>query len=231
MFDGDASAKEDRMSRPATELEYLSRQVPSSVSALGPRRRSLLRAGLGAGLVGGLAACGEQPRILREGAVVENHTPGAGASSAPAALAGGEVRLGSNASDQVPKKTVAALAAGYTSQSGTTIKINTVEHNAFQENINTYLQGRPDDVFTWFAGYRMKFFAAQGLAGDLTDVWKSLDGYTDGFRKACTGDDAKQYLVPVSYYPWAVFYRPSLWKAKGYAVPKTLDDLKTLCRK
>jgi ABC-type glycerol-3-phosphate transport system substrate-binding protein len=38
--------------------------------------------------------------------------------------------------------------------SGTDVKINAVEHNTFQENINNYLQGSPDDVFTWFAGYR-----------------------------------------------------------------------------
>ena len=42
---------------------------------------------------------------------------------------------------------------------GVTVKINTVDHNTFQENINNYLQGQPDDVFTWFAGYRMRFFA------------------------------------------------------------------------
>ena len=44
------------------------------------------------------------------------------------------------------------------------VDVNTMDHNAFQEQINTYLQGTPDDVFTWFAGYRMQFFAAQGLA-------------------------------------------------------------------
>ncbi len=54
------------------------------------------------------------------------------------------------------------------------MKINTVDHKTFQENINNYLQGNPDDVFTWFAGYRMQFFAAQGLAGDISDVWGDI---------------------------------------------------------
>ena len=40
------------------------------------------------------------------------------------------------------------------------MKINTIDHNSFQENINNYLQGAPDDTFTWFSGYRMRFFAA-----------------------------------------------------------------------
>ena len=49
-------------------------------------------------------------------------------------------------------------------QTGVTDKVNTVDHGTFQDQINSYLQGTPDDVFTWFAGYRMRFFADQGLA-------------------------------------------------------------------
>ena len=62
-------------------------------------------------------------------------------------------------------------STAFTAKSGVKTNVNTVDHNTFQENINNYLQGSPDDVFTWFAGYRMRFFAAQGLAGDISDVW------------------------------------------------------------
>ena len=117
---------------------------------------------------------------------------------------------------------------GFKTSSGITAKINTVDHNTFQENINNYLQGKPDDVFMWFAGYRMRFFAAKGLAGDLSDVWGKLSGYSDAFKKASTGDDGKQYFVPSSYYPWAMFYRKSVWKQHGYQVPTTLDQLTAL---
>ena len=51
-----------------------------------------------------------------------------------------------------------------------TVEPNAVDHNTFQENINTYLQGNPDDVFTWFAGFRMDQFAEQGLISDVSDV-------------------------------------------------------------
>jgi len=112
--------------------------------------------------------------------------------------------------------------------SGLTVKVNTVDHNTFQENINNYLQGSPDDVFTWFAGYRMRFFASQGLAGDISDVWTGTQGLNDALKKSSTGDDGKQYFMPSTYYPWALFYRKSLWQEKGYEIPKTLDDLKTL---
>lgn len=50
-------------------------------------------------------------------------------------------------------------------------------------------------------------------------------------KAQATGSDGKQYLVPLDYYPWAVFYRPSLFTERGYTVPKTLDELVTLSTK
>jgi multiple sugar transport system substrate-binding protein len=150
-------------------------------------------------------------------------------TTAAGAAAGGAVSLGSNYSDAVPKGALAdALAA-----SGVDVKINTVDHNTFQEQINTYLQGKPDDVFAWFAGYRMRFFAAKGLAGDVSDVWGKLPAgeLADSFKGAATGDDGKQYFVPFYLYPWAVFYRKSVWAEKGYTVPTKWDEFKALCEK
>jgi multiple sugar transport system substrate-binding protein len=107
---------------------------------------------------------------------------------------------------------------------------NFVDHNSFQDNITSYLQ-QPDDVFTWFAGYRMRFFAEKGLAGDVSDVWGGLTGFTEGFKTASTGNDGKQYFVPTSYYPWAVHYRKSLFEEKGYTVPTNKDELVALATK
>ena len=44
------------------------------------------------------------------------------------------------------------IYAAFTKQSGISVKVNTKDHNTFQEQINSYLQGTPDDVFNWFAG-------------------------------------------------------------------------------
>ena len=210
------------MSRPQSEAEYLARLVPPSVAGTSTRRRSVLAGGLGLGAaLGGsalLAACGSSSNSSSSG--------GGGSASAS-----GTVTLGSNASDAVPKKTLQTLIDSFDKSTGITTKVNTVDHNTFQEQINNYLQGKPDDVFTWFAGYRMRFFAAQSLAGDVTDVWSNLAGFSDAFKKASTGDDGKQYFVPQTYYPWAVFYRKSVWQKYGYEVPKTLDDFATLAGK
>ncbi|MEO6880033.1 MAG: ABC transporter substrate-binding protein [Mycobacteriaceae bacterium] len=184
-------------------------------------RRTVLRGALGGaalvGLPGLLAACGSDSSSSSGGA--------AGGTKA----ATGAVTYGSNQSDAVPKKSIAEMVAAYQKQSkGVTVSINTIDHNSFQENINNYLQGNPDDVFTWFSGFRMKFFANKGLAGDLSDVWTNLPGMSDALKKASTADDGKQYFVPATTYPWAMFYRPSIFKAKGYEVPKTMDEFYTL---
>ena len=51
---------------------------------------------------------------------------------------------------------------------------------------------------------------------------------SDALKKASTGDDGKQYFVPSTYYPWAMFYRKSVFEKYGYTEPKTLDEFKTL---
>jgi multiple sugar transport system substrate-binding protein len=188
-------------------------------------RRSLLKgmgatAGLAA-LPGVLAACGGDDSSGGDS------TPAAGGT--PEKKAVGTVTMGSNASDAVPKASYEKVFADFKTTTGGDVKVNTVDHNTFQEQINSYLQGKPDDAFMWFAGYRMQFFAQKGLATDISDVWGKVGGnYSDALKKASTGLDGKQYFVPFYYYPWALFYRKSVFEKNGYEVPKTLDDLKGL---
>jgi multiple sugar transport system substrate-binding protein len=137
--------------------------------------------------------------------------PSAGGSAAPSA-AGGEITFGSNYSDEVPKNAMQAVVDAFTAESGINVSVNTVDHGTFQDQISSYLQGTPDDAFTWFAGFRMKFFAAQGLATDISDVWGEVgSNYSEAFKTASTGDDGKQYFIPFYNYPWVVIYRKSLF--------------------
>ena len=123
-----------------------------------------------------------------------------------------------------------AVADAYKTKSGVDVALNAVDHNTFQENINTYLQGSPDDVFTWFAGYRMNQFAESGLISDVSSAWP-IDGLADSFKQASTASEGKQYFVPTSYYPSAVFYLKSTFEKGGYEPPTTLDELTTLMKK
>ncbi len=196
------------MSRP------LSSQIPPSaiVTAAASRRNFLRGIGLGGALLGSsslLAACGGGD---------------SGGSS-------NTVRLGMNeAGEGVAPDRLRAMAEAYAKKSGVSVKRNEVAHNTFQENISTYLQGNPDDVFTWFAGFRMNQFAEQGLISDVSAAWP-IDGMSDSFKAASTASDGKQYFVPKDYYPWAVFYKKSVFEKNGYEVPTNLDELTTLSTK
>ncbi|MEU5070403.1 ABC transporter substrate-binding protein [Streptomyces asoensis] len=187
---------------------------PSGRLALpSPSRRTLLRGLGGAAVLGAgiplLSACG-----------------GSGTASDPKT-----VTLGSNASDAVPKKAFADVYAAFRKQSGITVDVNTKDHNTFQEQINSYLQGTPDDVFNWFAGYRMQFFAAKKLASPIDDVWAKIgDNFPEAMKKLSKGADGKYYFVPLTTYPWAVFYRKSVFQQHGYTVPTTWDQLIALCK-
>jgi len=140
-----------------------------------------------------------------------------------------ELTIGSNYSDEVPATAMAAMIDYCGQEAGVTPAVNTVEHGAYQDSINSYLQATPDDVFAWFAGFRMRFFADQGLATPISDVWAEVgDNYSETFKAASTGNDGEQYFIPIYNYPWIVLYRKSLFEENGYSVPATAEDFAAL---
>ena len=162
-------------------------------------------------------------------------TSSAAASVAPsssAAAAGGSITFGSNYSDPSVKAAFKTLTDAATAKSGVNITVNTVDHNTFQNNISSYLQGTPDDLATWFAGYRLQFFAAQNLLAPLDDVWATIGAnFNDAAKSLSKGLDGHYYMVPLYNYPWVIFYNNSVFAAKGYTVPTTWDDMITLAKK
>jgi multiple sugar transport system substrate-binding protein len=186
-------------------------------------RRSVLKGAAGSGLLLAsaptvLAACGDDT----------TDASSEGGTAFELGIGSGDLSIGSNYSNAVPQEGLAAAVAALPN-GDITSSINEVDHNTFQENISTYLQN-PDDVIPWFAGYRMQFFAEQGLLGDITDVWDAgLDGeLSSGFKTASTGLDGKQYFVPWTYYAWGIYYRPSLWADNGWTPPTTVAELTDL---
>jgi len=176
-------------------------------------RRTVLKGGAALGAVtlgsGLLAACGSSDGF--SGSIGD---------------AAGVLNVGSNASDPDPQAGLAAVAAAYmASNPDVTVNINTLDHNTYQENINTILQAQDDDVLAWFAGFRNKFFADQGLVGDISDVWDNVTGLGEGFKAASTASDGNQYFIPTNYYTWAVNYSKSLFAEKGYKEPGSFDEL------
>jgi multiple sugar transport system substrate-binding protein len=182
-------------------------------------RRGLLLTGVGgAAAAYGLTAGGAAARGL--------------SSSIWESVAAETVTFGSNASDPVPKKAYQNVFKAFTKATGINVKVNTVDHNTFQEQINSYLQGQPQDVFTWFAGYRMQFFAQRNLLSPIDDVWATLKPqFSSAFQGASKGADGKYYFVPIYAYPWAVHYRKSVFKKNGYKIPTTWDQFVALSKK
>src|SRR5919198_1468184 len=161
-----------------------------------------------------------------------------GASSSPGGNTGGggnasgPITFGSNYSDAAPKGAFAALMDAATAKQGVKVTVNTVDHNTFQNNISNYLQGTPDDLATWFAGYRLQFFAAQNLLEPIDDVWQKIGGnFNDAAKSLSKGIDGKYYMVPLYNYPWVVFYNKSTFSKNGYDIPTTWDDFISLCKK
>lgn len=141
------------------------------------------------------------------------------------------VTFGSNGADATPKKAYTSVTEAFAKDSGLTVKTNTVDHDTFQKSISTYLQGTPDDVFTWFAGYRMQYFAKKKLCSPLDDVWDSIGaGFSDATKQLSRGEDGKYYFVPLYNYPWAVFYRKSLFTERGYQVPQKWGEFIALTK-
>src|SRR5438094_2060699 len=146
------------------DLPYLGTELPFDLST---SRREILKIGGAMSLAAFIAACGGST----------------GSTS-------GTVTMGSNHSDAAEKKGMDAIAAAFKSSTGNTLKLNTVDHNTFQDSISSYLQGTPDDVFTWFSGHRMRFFADKRLATPIDDVWdKVKSNYTAAFATAVKGND------------------------------------------
>ncbi len=169
---------------------------------------------------------------------------GAGATStptvAPAASAAGSTAATIAPTMEVGSVTFAQTQTGdtpalqkvadrFAAKTGIAVKFNNVDTATFATQITSYLQASPQDVFTWYAGYRMRFYAAQGLLTDTNDVWASIGAnYTAAFKAASTGTDGNQYLIPFYNYPWVVIYRKSVFAQKNYTIPKTITEFKAL---
>ena len=150
------------------------------------------------------------------------------------ALAGGKLVIASNASDQAPRAAFEEIVAKFQAANpDIDVQMNTTEHEAFKTAIRTILAAdKGPDVATWFAGNRMAGFVADGLFGDISDVW-AQEGLASSMASTMPSVtfDGKQYALPYSYYQWGVYYRKDIYDANGISVPKTYDEFLDNCKK
>src|SRR5919197_810955 len=179
-----------------------------------PEQHSLSRRSVLKGIAGAAALSAVPGAVLA--ACSSSGNKGGTSPSGTGGAAGGSISFGSNYSDPAPKGAFASLVNAAESQTGVNITVNTVDHNTFQDNISNYLQGTPNDLATWFAGYRLQYFAAQQLLTPIDDVWEKIGGnFNDAAKNLSKGIDGKYYLVPIYNYPWVVFAEKDGWPALG----------------
>jgi len=190
-----------------------------SLSTARPERRTFLKG------LAGLAALAVTPELLAA-------CGSSGSTTTTGSSGTGAITFGSNYSDPSTKSAFAALVKNATSDTNVDVSINTVDHNTFQDNITAYLQGTPDSLATWFAGYRMQYFAAQGQLAQLDDVWDKIGAnFNDATKALSKGLDGHYYFVPIYNYPWVMFYNKSTFNKNGYSEPKTWDEFVALAKK
>lgn len=103
---------------------------------------------------------------------------------------------------------------------------------SFEQNLNVQVQaGNAPDVALLPQPGGMKNYASQGKLFALPDdIVASIDAnYGPGWKEVGTADDGKAYGVFHRInLKGLVFYPKAVWDAKGYTVPTTWDELKTL---
>ena len=162
-----------------------------------------------------------QPGIGGRAAHPGPQRPAAGEHSGGAAS--GTVTFGSNYSDDQPKAAFQATIDGLPNPD-IDVKINTTDHNTFQENITTYLQ-QPDDLISWFAGYR----CALRRSGSARRHLRRLGGpqrVLRGVQVREHGQRRQAVLRPALLLPVGRALPEEPVRREGvHAVPTTWDEL------
>lgn len=154
-------------------------------------------------------------------------TPGGGGGTGD--LAGKTVTV-SGAFVDVEADRLAEALKPFEDATGVTVKYS--GDKSFEQQLNVQVQaGNPPDVALLPQPGGMKNYAAQGKLFPLpADIVASIDAnYGPGWKEVGTADDGKVYGVFHRVnLKGLVFYPKVAWDARGYTVPTTWDELKTL---
>ena len=142
--------------------------------------------------------------------------------------------INANSADPAPRAAWEAVVTDFRRENpDIRVEFNVYDHESYKRAIRNWLTGAPPDVVFWFAGQRMRQFAAPGLLEDLSDLYtpeararmhpSALDLVSLGGR---------QYGVPYTYYQVGFYYRRDLLAAAGIAdAPQTFADLLSACNR
>lgn len=146
----------------------------------------------------------------------------------------GSLIINSNAGDPEPKRVGKMLVEIFEEQNpDIDVTLNIFAHEDFKTLLRTWLGANEGpDVVTWMAGERMRYFAEKDLIVPLTEVFadKSFDSYFPSSFEGNCSYDGEVYMVPESWYWWAVYYKKSMFTEYGVTPPKTWEEFLAVCQ-
>lgn len=98
------------------------------------------------------------------------------------------------------------------------------EAEKYKSTIPEWLaQESHSDVMYWFSGERLNWFVTQNWIQPIDDIWvnSGWDEVLSVGSKTTVSIDGRLYALPVHYYPWAIYYKKSLFQK--YDIPPPID--------
>ncbi|WGF89248.1 ABC transporter substrate-binding protein [Marinivivus vitaminiproducens] len=124
----------------------------------------------------------------------------------------------------------AEIAAAYEADTGVSVTVNNMDHEAHKTAIRSYLAASPPDVCFWFSGNRMRAFVERGLFDDISDLFERENYYDvlgTSTETVSVGD--RQFGLPLGGTLWGLFYRKDVFAEQGMTPPADWDGLLATC--
>ncbi len=116
--------------------------------------------------------------------------------------------------------------------SGITVSAHGMEHESFKTGIRSRLAwGRAPDIFSYWAGERLRAVAEAGYLAPLDDLWAGggLDRLFSRDVAAACRYNGKMYAVPVTQHMVGFFYNTAVFARFGLKPPRTWEELLDAC--
>ena len=133
--------------------------------------------------------------------------------------------VGSNAKGTSDERALQSLITVFNERNGIPYAHQPYPHEHFKDCLAMYLEECPDDVFSWVPGLQTQLFGdylrklPKKLYDDLKEKWPT------SVKQVFYELNEDGYTLPFKRYPWAFYYRRSVWEKHGFNVPEDWKGL------
>lgn len=112
------------------------------------------------------------------------------------------------------------------------IQLKTYPHDDYKQQFSAWLEqdNPPADVLMWFAGERLRHQARNGKLAPIDPLLPkaSWQAFPAGLLNEAQWQNTT-YMLPLTLYPWGLYYNKDLFKQLQLDPPKTFEQLIGLC--